>query len=290
MEGTSFAYALADDGAKAPDQKTTQYFEMMGNRGIYHDGWMASKFHKVPWDTGSSVPFSDDGWELYNINEDFSQYDDLAATHPDKLKELQAVFEKEGKRFGVFPLDDRLAGRLDVSLRPSWTSARSKFTFFPGLTHLDEGTAPNVKNKSHSITAEVEISEKGAEGVLLAMGGGTGGYVLYIQDNKFTYYYDFFGYNDYKIESTALPTGKVTLKMDFKYDGGGPGKGGSVTLSVNGKKAGEGRVEKTIPARFGMDTFDVGMDLNAPVVRGGIYKTPNKFTGTIDSVTIDLKK
>ena len=158
------------------------------------------------------------------------------------------------------------------------------------MTHLDEGTAPNVKNKSHSITAEVEIPEKGAEGVLLAMGGGTGGYVLYIKDNKFTYYYDFFGYNDYKVESTALPTGKVQLRMDFKYDGGGAGKGGTATLSVNGKQVGEGRIEKTIPARFGMDTFDIGMDLNAAVARGGIYKTPYKFTGKINSVTVELAK
>jgi hypothetical protein len=114
--------------------------------------------------------------------------------------------------------------------------------------------------------------------------------VLYVKDNKFTYYYDFFGYNDYKIESTALPTGKVQLRMDFKYDGGGAGKGGTVTLSVNGKKAGEGKIGKTIPGRYGMDTFDIGMDLNAPVVRGGIYKTPYNFTGTIDSVTVELKK
>jgi hypothetical protein len=263
---------------------------MMGNRGIYHEGWMASAFHKVPWDTGGSVPFGNDKWELYDLTNDYSQADDLAAENPEKLKEMQAIFNTEGKKFGVFPLDDRLAGRLDVSLRPSWTSARSKFTFFPGLTHLDEGTAPNVKNKSHTITAEVEIPKKGAEGVLVAMGGGTGGYVLYIKDNKFTYYYDFFGYNDYKIESTALPTGKVNLKMDFKYDGGGPGKGGTVTLSVNGKKAGAGRVEKTIPGRYGMDTFDIGMDLNAPVVRGGIYTTPYKFTGKIDNVTFELEK
>jgi arylsulfatase A-like enzyme len=289
MEGVSFAYTLADDAAKAPDQKTTQYFEMMGNRGIYHDGWMASAFHKVPWDTGGSVPFDKDKWELYNLSKDYSQYDDLATKNPEKLKELLALFETEAKEFGVFPLDDRLAGRLDVSLRPSWTSSRDTFIFYEGMTHLDEGTAPNVKNKSHTITAEVEIPKNGAEGVVLAMGGGTAGYVLYVKDNKFTYYYDFFGYNDYKIESTALPTGKVQLKMDFKYDGGGPGKGGTVTLSVNGKKAGEGRVEKTVPGRYGMDTFDIGMDLNAPVVRGGIYETPYKFTGSIDSVVVKLK-
>ena len=262
---------------------------MLGNRGIYHDGWMASKFHKVPWDTGSTVPFSSDGWELYNIDEDYSQFNDLAATNPKKLKELQAVFEKEGKHFGVFPLDDHMAARFDVSLRPSWTSNRTDFRFFPGLTHLDEGTAPNTKNKSHSITVKAQSPKKGAEGVLLAMGGGTACYVLYIKDNKFTYYYDFFGYNDYKVESTKLPTGKVTLKMDFKYDGGGFGKGATVTLFVKGKKAGKGRIEKTVPVRYGMDTFDIGMDLNAPVVRGGIYKPPFKFTGTIDHVTIDLE-
>jgi arylsulfatase len=157
------------------------------------------------------------------------------------------------------------------------------------MTHLPEGTAPNVKNKSHTITAEVEIPEKGAEGVLLAMGGGTGGYVLYIKDNKFTYFYDFFDFDGYKVESTPLPTGKVQLGMDFKYDGGGSGKGGTVTLSVNGKQAGEGRIEKTIPDRYSMDTFDVGMDLNAAVAKEA-YKTPYKFTGTIDSVTIELKK
>ena len=289
MEGVSFAYTFADDAAKAPDQKTTQYFEMMGNRGIYHDGWMASAFHKVPWDTGGSVPFENDKWELYNLDDDFSQADDLAAKNPAKLKEMQATFAKEANKFGVFPLDDRLAGRLDVSLRPSWTAGRSKFTFYEGMTHLPEGTAPNVKNKSHSITAEVVIPEKGAEGVVLAMGGGTGGYVLYLKDNKLTYHYDFFGYENYTVKSTELPTGKVQLRMDFKYDGGGPGKGGTVTLSVNGKKAGTGRVEKTIPGRYSMDTFDVGMDLNAAVARGA-YKTPYKFTGTIESVSIELKK
>ena len=164
---------IADDAAKAAERHTTQCFEMIGNRGIYHDGWMASVFHKVPWDTGASVPFDKDKWELYNVKEDYSQYNDVATTNPEKLKEMQALFESEGKKFGVFPLDDRLAGRLYVNLRPSWTSSRTHFTFFPGMTHLDEGTAPNVKNKSHSITAEVEIPQKGAEGVLLAMGSGT---------------------------------------------------------------------------------------------------------------------
>jgi len=288
MEGVSFAYTFADDAAKAADQKKTQYFEMMENRGIYHDGWIASAFHKVPWDTSGSVPFENDKWELYDLTKDYSQADNLAAKNPAKLKEMQAIFEKEAKKFGVFPLDDRLAGRMDVSLRPSWTTGRDKFTFYEGMTHLPEGTAPNVKNKSHSITVDVAIPKEGAEGVLLAMGGDTSGYVLYIKDNKLIYEYNYFNFERYTAKSTELPSGKVQLKMDFQYDGGGEGKGGTATLYVNGKKAGEGRIKKTVPVRYGIDTFDVGMDQNSPV--SFAYKTPNKFTGKIEKVTIDLKK
>jgi hypothetical protein len=288
IEGTSFAYTFADDGGNAPDQKKTQYFEIMGNRGLYHDGWMVSAFHKEPWNTGGSVPFEKDKWELFDLTKDFSQADDLSEKYQDKLKKLQTMFKKEAKKFNVFPLDDRLAGRLDVKLRPSWTSGRNKFVFFEGVTRLPEGTAPNVKNKSHSITADVVIPKKGTEGVLLAMGGGTGGYVLYIKDRKLVYEYNYFGYERYIVKSKKLPTGKVKLKMDFKYDGGGAGKGGDVTLYVNGKKSGKGRIKKTIPARYSMDTMDVGMDLQAAV--SDEYKPPFKFTGTIKKVTIDLEK
>ena len=288
IEGVSLTYTFADDAENAPEQKKTQYFEIMGNRGLYHDGFIISAFHKEPWNTGGTVPFENDKWELFDLSQDFSQADDLSAKNPDKLKELQALFEKEGKKFGVFPLDDRLAGRLDVKLRPSWTSGRNQFVFYEGMTGLPEGTAPNVKNKSHSISADVIIPNNGAEGVLLATGGGTGGYVLYVQDNKLTYEYDWFGYDRYTVTSTDLPTGKVNLRMDFKYDGGGAGKGGLVTLFVNGNKAGEGRIEKTIPGRFSLDTMDVGMDQNAPV--GNDYQPPFKFSGTIEKVTISLQE
>jgi arylsulfatase len=225
---------------------------------------------------------------LFHLAEDFSQAEDLAKQYPEKLKELQAVFDQEARKFGVFPLDDRFAQRMDTTLRPSFTAGRYELVFYEGMEGLGEGSAPNTKNKSHTITTDVVIPEEGAEGVLLAFGGGTGGFVLYVQDNKFTYYYDYFGAADYKIESTSLPTGKVKLKMDFKYDGGGVGKGGTATLYVNDKKAGEGRVEKTVPARFGTDGMDIGKDLHAPVNHKD-YKRPYPFTGEIERVRFELK-
>jgi arylsulfatase len=288
MEGVSFAYTFASGTETAAERKTTQYYELFGNRAIYHDGWMASVMHKVPWDISSTVPFDQDKWELFHLAEDFSQAEDLAKQYPEKLKELQAVFDQEAKKFGVFPLDDRFAQRMDTTLRPSFTAGRYELVFYEGMEGLGEGSAPNTKNKSHTITTDVVIPEEGAEGVLLAFGGGTGGFVLYVQDNKFTYYYDYFGAADYKIESTSLPTGKVKLKMDFKYDGGGVGKGGTATLYVNDKKAGEGRVEKTVPARFGTDGMDIGKDLHAPVNHKD-YKRPYPFTGEIERVRFELK-
>jgi arylsulfatase len=290
MEGVSMAYTFADDGENAEGRKETQYFEMFGNRGVYHDGWMASAFHKTPWDIAAGPkPFDKDHWELFNLAKDFSQADDLSAKEPDKLKDLQKLFMKEAKKYDVFPLDDRLASRFDVSLRPSFATGRKHFEYYPGAIRLPEGDAPNVKNKSHSITADVVIPKKGAEGVLLAMGGGTAGYVLYIKDKRLVYDYDWFTYNNYSVKSKKkVPAGEVELKMDFKYDGGGAGKGGTVTLYINGKKAGQGRIEKTVPSRFGMESMDVGMDLQAAV--SDEYKPPFKFTGTIKKVTIDLEE
>ena len=290
MEGISLAYTFADDGEQAKGRKKTQYFEMLGNRGVYHKGWMASAFHKAPWEIAKGpVPFDKDHWELFNLAEDFTQANDLSAKEPGKLKKFRKMFLAEAKKYNVLPLDDRLASRFDVSLRPSFVSGRNHFEFYPGATRLPEGDAPNVKNKSHTITADVVIPSKGAEGVLLAMGGGTAGYVLYIKDKKLVYDYNWFTYNNYSVKSDInVPTGKVQLKMDFKYDGGGAGKGGTATLYINGKKAGQGRIEKTVPGRFGMESMDVGMDLQASVSDN--YKPPFKFTGTIKKVTIDLEK
>ncbi|MHC4178979.1 MAG: arylsulfatase, partial [Planctomycetota bacterium] len=289
MEGTSFAYTFADDAAKAKARKTTQYFELFGNRGVYHDGWMAATFHKAPWDMGKTFPFDNDKWELFNLEEDFTQATDLSRQNPEKLKELQDLFLVEAKKYDVLPLDDRGSSRFDVKLRPSFMSGRDHFVFYPGATRLAEGVAPDFKGRSHTITADVVIPNDGAEGVLLAMGGGTSGFVLYVKDDKLVYDYDWFSYERYSVRSeAAIPTGKVRLSVDFQYDGKTPGKGGSVILFVNGKKAGEGRVERTVPFRYGMDSMDVGMDLQAPVSKN--YRPPFKFTGTIDNVTIELKE
>jgi len=292
MEGISFAYTFADDGAKAEERKMTQYFELIGNRGIYHDGWIASAFHKEPWNTAGTKPFDGDKWELYDLSKDFTQADDVAAKFPDKLKEMQALFDKEAKKYNVYPLDDRAAARFanpgGVN-RPSFVTGRNHFEFFPGAIRLPEGSAPSVKNKSHTITADVVIPSEGAEGALIAMGGDEAGYALYVKDNKLIYSFNYYSYYHYKVASTTeVPNGKVQLKMDFKYDGGGPGKGGIATLFINGKQAGKGRIEKTIPGKYGFDEMDIGMDLSGPVSED--YKPPFKFSGQIEKVSINIKE
>ncbi|HWL11269.1 MAG TPA: arylsulfatase [Planctomicrobium sp.] len=289
MDGVSMAYTFAENAAGAPNPKTTQYFEMFGHRALYHDGWIASAFHnRVPWVNAGTVPFEEDKWELFNLNEDFSQAVDVSDQHPEKLKELQKLFDSEAKKNNVYPLDDRFAERTDVSLRPSFIEGRDKITFYPGTIRLLEGSAPNMKSRSHSITANLVIPKEGAEGVILAMGGGTAGFSIYVQNGKLTYFYDWFKFKDYTITTDQpLPTGDVNVRMDFNYDGGGAGKGAEIVLFVNGKKAGSGRLEATVPGRFGLDGMDVGMDLGAPVNEA--YKTPFKFTGEIKDVTIDLK-
>ncbi len=289
IEGVSLTYTFEKGANKADEQHDTQYFEMFGHRAIYDDGWMASAFHnRMPWITAGTVPFDQDKWELFNLNEDFTQANDLSAKNPQKLKDMQALFLLEGEKYNVFPLDDRFVERLDVNLRPSFTTGRNHFDFYPGMTRLSEGTAPNMKNKSHSITADLVIPEKGAEGVILALGGTTGGYTLYIKDGKLTYDYNWFDLDRTSItSSTSVPTGKVKVRFDFDYDGGGAGKGGTGKLFINGRQVGQGRIEKTVPGRFGVDSQDVGMDLQAPV--SNAYKPPFAFTGSIEKVSIDLK-
>ncbi|NJK37277.1 MAG: arylsulfatase [Oscillatoriales cyanobacterium RM1_1_9] len=289
IEGVSMAYSFESNGAKAEDARQTQYFEMFGHRALYDNGWMAAAFHnRVPWVTAGTVPFDQDQWELFNLDEDFSQAKDLSTEQPEKLEEMQAQFLLEGGKYGVFPLDDRFAERTDVTLRPSFTSGRDHFEFFPGMTNLSEGTAPNVKNLSHSIAADLVIPEQGAEGVILAMGGTTGGYTLFIKDGKLTYDYNWFDLERTAITSaTEVPTGKVNVRFDFDYDGDGAGKGGKGTLFINNRKVAEERINKTVAGRFGVDTFGVGLDTQAPVSKA--YKPPFKFTGEIEKVTIDIK-
>jgi arylsulfatase A-like enzyme len=288
IEGISMAYSFDDPNAK--ERRNTQYFEMLGNRGIYNDGWIAACRHgRLPWVIGLvSFDFAKDKWELYNLEQDFSEVNDLSAKYPDKLKDLQDLFWVEAAKYNVLPLDDRTAERGDPRLRPSLIAGRTKFTYFPGAVRIPESSSANVKNTSHTITAYIEMPEKGGDGVLVAAGGLSGGYTLYIKEGKPIYEYNWFTQARYKVTgSEQLPPGPATIRLEFKYDGGGVGKGGLATLYVNNKKVGEGRIEKTIPGRYSLDeTFDVGMDTGSPV--SADYESPFPFAGTLKKVDIDV--
>ncbi len=286
VEGVSMVYTF--DDADAADRRTTQYFEMLGNQGIYHNGWMASAIRGVPWlSENPPADLLDMPWELYHVDKDFSQADDLAKTHPQKLDELVKQFFAEAARYGVLPLDDRKTERMNVEYRPSLTAGRKTFTY-PNLLRLPEGAAPDLKHKSHTITATVEIPEGGAEGMLLTQGGRFAGYGLYLKEGKLVYDYNLVGVDRYTIQSTGeLPTGKVTLKAVYVTDADKPFAGAAVTLFANGQEAGHGRVEKSIPNRVTLDeTFDVGFDTGTPVADG--YEMPFRFTGRLSAVTITL--
>jgi hypothetical protein len=264
---------------------------MFGNRGIYRDGWTAVTRHSIPWELGvAPLPkFTEDKWELYNTNDDFSQSQDLAAKYPDKLKELQRRFLAEAEKYNVLPLDDRRAERAVPTLagRPSLMWGRTSVTLYPGMTAMMENTTLDIKNRSHTITAEIEVPQETAQGVIMAQGGRFAGWSLYVKDGRLKYCYNWLDRERYTLTSKdPLPTGKVTVKFHFDYDGGGVGKGGIGRLYVNNQKIAEGRIERTVPFVFSADdTEDVGEDLGTPVTED--YKqADNKFTGVIDQVTI----
>jgi arylsulfatase A-like enzyme len=293
LEGTSLVYTF--DNAKAPTRHPTQYFEMLANRGVYHNGWMASTTPlQLPWAKPTPGVASDDPdafqWELYHVAEDFSQANNLAAQNPAKLKELQAVFEREAKKYNVYPIDSELAARFDIRLRPSLTRGRSTFTYYPGTIRVPEGAAPDLKNKDFTVTAEVEIPAGGAEGVLITQGGRFGGWGMLLIDGKPEFDYAFSNQAQHKyrvISNEKLAPGKHTIHFDFKYDGPGYGKGGAGTLSVDGKQVAQGKIERTIPTRISLDeTMDVGQDTGTPVVDDYVAKMPFKFTGVLKKVVI----
>jgi arylsulfatase len=291
IEGVSMAYSFTN--ASAPSARQTQYFEMLGNRAIYHDGWMASTTPlRLPWVFSTNVDPDDFQWELYRISEDFSAADNLAAQNPDKLKELQAVFDREAKKYNVYPLDSSLAERLDPSIRPNLTRGRSEFTYYPGMLRIPEATAPNVRNTSYSVIAEVEVPEGGANGVLATQGGRFGGWGLLLLDGKPMFVHAFSNQEQHKYRVAAdqkLSPGKHTVRFDFKYDGGGIGKGGTGTLLVDGQQVAQGRIERTVRVRFSLDeTFDVGEDTGTAVIDDYAGQLPYKFTGTLAKLTIDL--
>jgi len=289
IEGVSMVYTF--DDAKAPSKRTTQYFEMLGNRGIYHDGWVAATTPPIaPWvSIAKPIDINDYRWELYNVREDFSQAVNLADKEPQKLRELQELFWTEAAKYNVLPIDNSRVERFDVSLRPSLTRGREEFTYYPGLVRIPEGAAPDTKNKSYQIKAEVEIPKSGAEGMLLTHGGRFSGYGLYLLQGKPVFHYNLAGVARYTIAGKdKLTPGKHTILFDFKYDGGGLGKGGNGTLLVDGKAVATGRIERTLPFRLSLDeTLDCGEDTGTPVSED--YRVPFKFTGKLEKVTIDLK-
>jgi len=290
IEGVSMLYTFAN--AKAKDRHKTQYFEIFGNRGIYHDGWLAHTVHRAAWERAPRRPLLEDKWELYHVDEDFSSANDLAAKHPDKLKELQTLFLTEAVKNQVLPLDDRVLERLNAALvgRPDLMAGRTSLTVYEGMLGMTENVFINTKNRSHTITADVTIPQGGANGVILSQAGRFGGWSLYLKDGKPTYAYNFLGLSASKVASLkALPEGKVTIRYEFTYDGGGAGKGGTGTILVNGEKVAEGRIDRTQGYAFSADEgADVGLDGETPVTED--YKLgDNKFTGKIQKVTIELK-
>lgn len=288
LEGTSFAYTF--DDAKAKSRRTTQYFEMLVNRGIYHEGWMASAVSFAPWQSVRG-PFDPDKqkWELYNIDQDFSQADDVAAANPQKLREMQDLWWVEAAKYNVLPLDWRAVERLNSEAmgRPSLIAGRNKLEYFPGMVALPLGSAPPLLNKSWTITANIEVPD-GGSGMIVTEGGMEGGFGLYLRDGKPTFVYNFLGRDRPTFAAKdPLPKGPTKLVVNFAYDGGGRGKGGTVTMTANGNKIAEGRLEKTVPIQFAVgEGMDIGLDSGSAV--DFTYQLPFKFTGTVEKVEFEL--
>jgi arylsulfatase A-like enzyme len=290
IEGVSMEYTF--DGAKTASHRKTQYFEMQGYRGIYHDGWMASSITFQPWVLlRPEFDIDKAKWELYKIDEDFSQAHDIAAANPGKLKEMEDLFWAEAAKYNVLPIDWRSLERSsdEPMGRPNPTIGRKHFEYPGNLTGVLLGSAPVLVDRSFTITADIDIHADKPDGMLFTQGGFTAGWGFFVQNGKLVAEHNFLGLQRYRIESSdPLPAGKATVAMDFTYDGGGRGKGGRLLLSVNGKPVGEGRVERTVPQLYSaFEGQDIGMDNGSPIDES--YAPPFKFQGRIDSVTVDLK-
>ena len=290
IEGVSMVYSFND--AKAKDTRLTQYFEIFGNRAIYNEGWLAGTVHRAAWETKPRATLETDVWELYDTSKDFSLTNDLARQNPAKLAEMQALFLKEAEKYRVLPIDDRSLERTNAALvgRPDLMAGRTSLTVYEGMAGMSENVFISTKNVSHSITAEVEIPKGGAKGVILAQAGRFGGWSLYLKDGKPSYTYNFLGLQRFTVAAKQpVAAGKVTIRFEFAYDGGGLGKGGKGTLFVNGKKVAEGRIDRTQAMIFSADEgADVGEDGETPVVETYGIAAPYKFTGKIARVTVDI--
>jgi arylsulfatase len=284
-EGKSMLYTFND--SKAPEHRDVQYFEMFGNRGIYYKGWTAVTKHRTPWVAAATIPFDQDNWELYAPT-DWSQAHDLSKEMPDRLRELQRIWLIEATKYNVIPLDDRGLERFNAEIagRPQLIKGNSQL-LFAGMGRLPENALLNIKNKSWSLTAEVEIPSTGVGGVIMNQGGKFGGWSLYAKAGKAKFAYNFLGLKFFTIESDRpIPTGKHQVRMEFKYDGGGLAKGGKVTLYYDGTKTGEGRVEATIPM-VATEESNVGRDIGTNVTPDYTTET-SQFTGKIKWVQIDV--
>ncbi|MCB0786862.1 MAG: arylsulfatase [Flavobacteriales bacterium] len=289
MDGISMVYTL-DDPAAA-ERHRTQYFEMFGNRGIYHDGWVACTQHSVPWLLTENPPLSEDVWELYHVDADFSEAVDLAAEQPDKLKEMQDLFMKEAERNHVLPIDDRRSERFDPKIagRPDLLNGRTTLTVYEGMTGMMENAFINVKGVHHTITAEVELSDAKTDGVIIAQAGYFGGWTLYMKDGRVHHEYNWFAIERTNIGSTTpVPAGKHTIAYEFIPDEAKPGTGGRSILRVDGQVVAEGHIPKTVPFVFSADEgTDVGMD-GETNVSPDYEQGANKFEGRIVKVTVAL--
>jgi arylsulfatase A-like enzyme len=288
VEGTSMLYSF--NNANAKEQHTTQYFEMFGNRAIYKDGWYARTIHRAAWKTSGFPDLKDDVWDLYDTNTDFSLTNNVASKNVEKLKELQGVFMSEAEKYHVLPIDDRLLIRTDAKSvgRPDLMGERTSVTYGEGMKGMGIDVFVSTKNTSYTITSEVDIKSNG-NGVMVAQGGKFGGFSFYVKNGKPAFTYNYLGLQSFNIVADQiLSPGKHTLVYDFKYDGGGPGKGGTGTISIDGKKAAEGRLDKTQPGMFSVDDLaDVGTDDGTQVAD---YGGPAKFNSKLDKVTIETKK
>lgn len=289
IEGTSMIYTF--DSPEAKSHRNTQYFEIFGNRSIYHDGWLAGTVHRAPWQSKGLCSLADDKWELYDVRHDFSLRNDLAAKEPKKLKEMQDLFIAEAIKNNVLPLDDRMLERINAAMvgRPDIMAGRSSLTVYEGMTGLTENVFLDIKNKSFSLTADTELPSADASGVLIAQSGRFGGWSFYLKNGKPVYTYNYLGMQQFTIASDkAIAAGPAKIRFDFAYDGGGVGKGGTGTITVNGEKYAEGRIERTQSFIFSADEgVDVGVDLATPVTED--YAVPNKFTGKIHKLTVEAK-
>lgn len=290
IEGVSFAFSF--DQADAESRRRTQYFELGCNRGLYHDGWMASAPSFAPWEPNRADDWTPDKqvWELYKLDEDFSQAHDLAKQNPDKLRQLQDLWWAEASRYSVLPLDWRGTIRMNAEAmgRPSLVGDRTRATYYPGMLALPDAACLPMLNKSWTITAAIEVADDTAEGMIITHGGSEGGYGLYLKAGRPTFVYNYLGVERPSFSGdTPLGKGKASLGVRFDYDGGGMGKGGTVTLTVDGATVASGRLERTVPIQFSItEGLDVGMDNGSAV--DWTYRLPFHFTGRIEEVTVEV--